>query len=575
MHHIQVNIISSFFIFIFVSLITTCKPFELKDALGYNLESLQVNLGSQEIVMFEALDINWNLESEISSVRIDLYKGDELILTFTEDETTGSYTEWTVPRTLETGYDYRVIITSNDDPTISIESDAITILTYFSFGGNEEDGGHNLNGHGAWIDEATGKVFLTGSTRSSDITGTENYGDIDILLMKLNRDLSFDSAFGQGGLVRIGGLLDDYPVYIGQDSFGSVYVSSTTESAGLAGHVSGMDLLAIKMNPNGALDSSFYDDGMHIFGGSAMDYANGGYIDEQNNFYIFGRVFSTSLSNVDPSNDTGTAVTNGLIAKYGSTGILDITFDLNGVYMRGDGPLDDLAYCVSGIHVESNGDIVWCGVDFNVSNDATVGKIDVNGVIDASFGTNGKTTLIGSGLDEFNSMAVDSNGNIYAVGHSSSATVNTTNPTNGGSDILVAKFLPDGNLDSGFAEDGILLIGGSGDEGYIDYNYPSMCLNKEDKVYIVSASNSTDIPGTVNEGLTDCFVVRLNSDGSFDTSFDDDGKMFLGGSSHDRAIKINATESGRVYVSGFTSSTNVPGLQSYGGEDFFLTVFHE
>ncbi|MDA3957054.1 Ser-Thr-rich GPI-anchored membrane family protein [Oceanispirochaeta sp.] len=561
------------------SLLMNCRPFELMKAAGYEIGTIEVDLGSREIVMFESISITWETDADIESVKIDLYRGDELVQTLAEEESSGSFSGWTVPQTFATAYDYRILITSNDDPALVGESDYFTICSYFVFGGNSQDGGYSADYHGAWVDETTGKILLTGATRSTNIGNTDDLGETDILALRLNSDLTLDSSFSSSGLKRLGGTGKDYPRFIGQDSTGSIYISSTTNSDELDGQSAEQDLMTIKMMNNGDLDSSFNDDGMHIFGGDGVignEYAAGGFIDAQDNWYIFGSLYREYLVNVPVADafDKGDLNTgNGIIAKYTPSGELDTTFDANGVYLRIYGT-SGLGNIVRDIHVESDGDILWCGILPGTNNDPVVGKLTAGGIVDAAFGTSGRTTFGGTGYDSFTSMDVDSSGNIYAAGITNSPTIAGIT-TKGGYDILVAKFLSNGSLDSSFGENGVLTIGGSGDDGYYSYCYTDLTVNKDDKIYIASSSDSDDIPGTEPLGLQDCIIIRLNTDGSFDSSFDDDGKMFLGGSNLDLARSIIATENGKVYIAGTTASPDIPGITTYGYEDFFLAVFQE
>src|SRR5436190_1898468 len=90
--------------------------------------------------------------------------------------------------------------------------------------------------------------------------------------------------------------------------------------------------------------------------------------------------------------------------------------------------------------------------------------------------------------------------------------------------------------------------------GTRNYNFAvvrSVAIQSEGKIVVAGYSNS----GTNN----DFAVVRYNSDGSLDTSFDGDGKLFdTFGSGADEARNVLVQADGKIVVAGsaFTGSTN-------------------
>jgi hypothetical protein len=110
------------------------------------------------------------------------------------------------------------------------------------------------------------------------------------------------------------------------------------------------------------------------------------------------------------------------------------------------------------------------------------------------------------------------------------------------------------------------LVGGSGtDQGF------GMSVDSDGNAYLVGLTNSTDFPGaTGSNGDNDVFVTKLNSSGSglaYSTYF--------GGSGDDQAYAIDIDSNNNVYVTGRTSSTNLPSLRARGGGtwDAFVAKF--
>src|ERR1019366_4342171 len=99
------------------------------------------------------------------------------------------------------------------------------------------------------------------------------------------------------------------------------------------------------------------------------------------------------------------------------------------------------------------------------------------------------TFLGGSGYDQGNGIAVDSSGNAYVTGTTSSTdfpTMNPLQPTYGGGqwDAFVTKFNPTGS-----ALVYSTYLGGSGN----DYGY-GIALDGADNAYVTGNTNSTDFP---------------------------------------------------------------------------------
>ncbi len=110
----------------------------------------------------------------------------------------------------------------------------------------------------------------------------------------------------------------------------------------------------------------------------------------------------------------------------------------------------------------------------------------------------------------------------------------------GSYDISVARYLPNGGLDSSFDADGRVLIdmGSSNDIGY------DVAIDSQNRIVIA---------GTVGSGTTSIGVARLSASGSLDKSFSGSGKLTAqidGASSSGRATLIQPD--GKIVVAGDT-----------------------
>ncbi|MFX0053366.1 MAG: SBBP repeat-containing protein [Promethearchaeota archaeon] len=169
------------------------------------------------------------------------------------------------------------------------------------------------------------------------------------------------------------------------------------------------------------------------------------------------------------------------------------------------------------------------------------------------------STFIGGYKDDrVEAMALDSYGNVYVAGHTSSPefpTVNAFESTYGGgyTDCFVLKLSADGSelLFSTF-------IGGQ------DYEYAkSIVVDEFGNAYVTGLTNSTDFPSvnaynSTHGGNPDCFVLKLSANGStllYST--------FIGGAGLDSGESIAVDTSGNAYVTGYTESTGFPTVNAY------------
>jgi len=177
------------------------------------------------------------------------------------------------------------------------------------------------------------------------------------------------------------------------------------------------------------------------------------------------------------------------------------------------------------------------------------------------------TFLGGSGDDQGNGIAVDTSGNAYVTGFTSSTNFPVTNGSTygGGSyDAFVTK------LDASGVRVYSLYLGGSS----IDAGY-GIAVDASGNAWVTGTTHSTDFPVTDGStsrggGPNKAFVTKLNAGGVrvFST--------YLGGSVSDFGYGIAVDTSGNAYVTGYTQSTDFPvnnGSTLGRVQDAFVTKF--
>jgi Bacterial Ig-like domain (group 1)/Beta-propeller repeat len=218
------------------------------------------------------------------------------------------------------------------------------------------------------------------------------------------------------------------------------------------------------------------------------------------------------------------------------------------------------------ITVDASGSAYVTGFTQSSDFPTTVGSFDTthNGLVDVfvtKLNPAGSalvySTFLGGSVNDFGSaIAVDTSGNAYVTGSTSSPDFPTTvgafdTTHNGVVDVFVTKLDP-----AGSALVYSTFLGGSDfDEGN------GIVVDTTGNAYVTGGTFSPDFPTTAgafdttfNAGELDAFVTKLNPSGSAPLVY----STFLGGSDQDFGRDIALDASDNAYVAGFTQSLNFP-----------------
>jgi uncharacterized delta-60 repeat protein len=166
-----------------------------------------------------------------------------------------------------------------------------------------------------------------------------------------------------------------------------------------------------------------------------------------------------------------------------------------------------------------------------------------NGGTDTSFGNNGTAyaqinpSCISFCSETTQSLALQPDGKIVVV-----ANVNGSN----GAGLGIARFLGNGQLDNSFDEDGkvFTITAPFGSPAQIIYNFESVALQRDGKIVVAGGATPTG-------GTSDFAVFRYTPTGALDTTFDGDGKaLFPVESDGDRANIVLVQSNGKIVVAG-------------------------
>src|SRR6202162_1874629 len=209
---------------------------------------------------------------------------------------------------------------------------------------------------------------------------------------------------------------------------------------------------------------------------------------------------------------------------------------------------------------------------YNGFGDAFVAKVNADGTALVYCGYIG-----GNGDDVGNGIAVDSSGNAYVTGYTSST--EATFPVTVGPDLTFNRGLYDAFVAKVNAAGTALVycgyIGGGGDDRGI-----GIAVDSSGNAYVAGDTNSTQttFPVTVgpyltyNGGVYDAFVAKVNAAGSALLYCG-----YIGGSVQDRGRDIAVDSSDKAYVAGTTQSSETtlpvtvgPDVTYNGGGDAFV-----
>jgi len=309
--------------------------------------------------------------------------------------------------------------------------------------------------------QSDGKIVAVGLSRTG--------GTIPrIALVRYNADGSLDGAFGGGSGIAITNLnsIDDQGRDVAVQADGKIVVAGWSRT-GVCGAYPNqcVDTAVLRYLPNGNLDTAGFNSPngyviLNVSGGNANDYGHAVAIQSSDGRIVLGGDTENGVNdnvnvlrfNVDGSLDpswggTGIVTTDVsgtsdtcrdvaiqsdfkilaggksgspgseifAVTRYGTTGVLDGSFDTDGRVFTSIGGIADYIHEIA---LQSDGKIVAAGQSYNGANwDFALTRYNTNGSLDTGFDSDGiATTSIASSHDTAFSVAVEPDGEIVVVG---------------------------------------------------------------------------------------------------------------------------------------------------------------
>jgi uncharacterized delta-60 repeat protein len=393
-----------------------------------------------------------------------------------------------------------------------------------------------LSAQAVTIQPLNGDILATG-----EIYPTSTGGDFRVVALTPSGAL--DSSFGSGGSVTTDFAgKEDRPQAMAVMPDGRFVVAGWADTG--TGKVKGLpvtnyDLAVARYLPGGSLDTSFGTGGKVTTNISTYsttdtfnkrDEANAVVIQDDGKIVVGGYSY------------TPQGTTEGVLVRYNTDGTLDTSFGQGGVVQ-----INLPNFTSDGVW----GLAIWrdptTGTDKIVTMEAPktssgysvgVARYNLDGSLDTSFGTNGRTvtTVPGASLGGWG-MALQSDGSVVVTGY-----YQYTNGTP--QDTFLLRYTAAGALDSTFGNNGIAVF----DAGGSDVGYSVAIQPSDGKILVAGYSSLTN---------GSAFVARFQTGGTIDTTFGSNGEALntfsnAGSSFHGLAVQSD----GRIVAVGGAASTS-------------------
>lgn len=343
-----------------------------------------------------------------------------------------------------------------------------------------------------------GKVVAAGST--------DNGGDTEFGLIRLNADGSLDTSFSGDGK-----LISAFPNDGAYAYTVMVRTDGKITAVGNAFDGTSVDFALLRCDPDGSLDPAFGGDGMvttEVTPGVFHDLAYSAALQPD------GKIIAAGVSRATVNND------DFALVRYNTDGSLDTGFDSDGIVTSdiGNGPASG-----SRVIVQPDGKIV-AAAQWRFAYALT--RYDTDGAVDTSFGSGGRVWVFpGSSILD---LVLQPDGKILVVG------------SNGGSRTIISRYNPEGSLDASFGSGGLVTTN--------IFTGVKMAVQPDGKILVT---------GMRAVKFSQFFVVaRFNPDGSFDTTFDGDGYTSTSGIAG--AGPVVAQPDGKIVAGGNSNGSGGP-----------------
>lgn len=286
--------------------------------------------------------------------------------------------------------------------------------------------------------QADGKILAGGTLRSS----VETNGAIVRYTSDGSLDTTFDSSPSSSGIAGI-----HIPGANNHELNGMILQpDGKILAVGTYGGQSDAGLYLARFNPNGVRDNAF--GGNNAYGYALVNILNGGGLGQDvalqsdGKIVVAGAALNLSAQKFDFA-----------VYRFNSDGTRDANFGTNGIVKNSLSAGDDVPYAVA---IQPDGKIILAGgrnIGENKDADIAFVRYNTDGSVDQSFGNaGGTTTSLGGFADIALGMRLQSDGKLIAAG------VNCLNARCSDAKLALARYNADGSPDAGFGASGIVTM---------------------------------------------------------------------------------------------------------------------
>ena len=235
-----------------------------------------------------------------------------------------------------------------------------------------------------------------------------------------------------------------------------------------------------------------------------------------------------------------------VIGAFANTVPLDTTFNGTGYSIQSAAPSPEQSFGNS-FAIQPDGKIVIGGItnDSQSNRKFAVMRLNANGTLDTSFGTGGSTVSAVGVTADTNKLILQPDGKILLLG-------NSWTELSTGYNITLVRYTASGALDTTFNGTGIVTRNINGTSS--DYG-ADMALQPDGKIIVAgnTSANSQD----------DFVLMRYNTDGTLDTSFNGTGILTVSDPANDSVSTVILLADGKILVGG---------ARNNGGNNKFLLM---
>lgn len=380
--------------------------------------------------------------------------------------------------------------------------------------------GNNFGMASDMVLQPDGKVIVVGRAR---------IGAYKAVLVRYNADGTLDATFGEGGVV-------------------------TTPSVGITDRAESVVLL-----PDGRIVVSGFIDAGATYYAIVMRYFDDGDLDPT--FGENGICHLQTLGNSETLalQDDGKVIVGGHVAdnfglaRVNTDGTIDTSYGTDG-YVTTD--MTQYSY-IFDLAFQEDGKLIAAGFKGGETSygDVVVARYTVDGILDTSFGTEGLYINDLGGLADFGtSVGIQTDGKII-VGSHKELDDPLEVPVY---DATIIRLNSDGTLDDTFGTNGIAAIKMVEEANYVQ----DLTIQADGKILFTGSV----VTGGASSYHT--YVTRLNTDGSLDQSFADQGVKYINPfGTEDYLESVLVDENSNIFVAGY--STNANGVYNFTAMKMF------